>query len=49
LGVVYEALGYFSEACNYYKEAYALSAKSMYLEQKAGCELRLQQFSLLPF
>lgn len=49
LGVVYEALGYFSEACNYYKEAYALSAKSLYLEQKAGCELRLQQFSLLPF
>lgn len=49
LGIVYEALGYFAEACNYYKEAYALSAKSMYLEQKTGCELRLHQFSLLPF
>lgn len=49
LGVVYEALGYFAEACNYYKEAYTLSAKTMYLEQKASCEFRLKQFSLLPF
>jgi hypothetical protein len=49
LGVVYEALNYFSEACNYYKEAYELNAKSLYTEAKASCELRQQQFSLLPF
>lgn len=49
LGVVYEALGYFSEACNYYKDAYDLSAKNMYLEEKAACESRLQYYNQLPF
>jgi len=49
LGVVYEALNYFAEACNFYKEAYELNAKSMYVEEKTACESRLKQFSLLPF
>lgn len=49
LGVVYEALNYFSEACGYYQEAYVLNAKSMYTEAKSACESRLHQFSLLPF
>lgn len=49
LGVVYEAMNYFSEACSFYQEAYMLNAKSMYTEAKSACESRLHQFSLLPF
>lgn len=49
LGVVYEALSYFAEACNFYKDAYEINAKKMYLEEKTACESRLKQFSLLPF
>lgn len=49
LGVVYEALNYFAEACNFYKEAFELNAKSMYYQEQTACESRLKQFSLLPF
>lgn len=49
LGVVYEALNYFAEACNFYKDAYELNAKNMYIQEKNACESRLKQFSLLPF
>lgn len=48
LGIVYEALGYFQEACSYYKSAYDMNAKDFYLKEQRACEARLKNFYLLP-
>jgi tetratricopeptide (TPR) repeat protein len=45
LGAVLEAQGQFMEACSNYQNAYKLNPKSLYLEQKIGCDLRLQHFN----
>lgn len=48
LGVVYEALGYFQEACAYYKYAFEMNAKDFYEKERINCEVRLKNFYLLP-